>query len=145
MGQRTLRRSNTTGVSVSAPTEVNGITFTLAASNPYTITSVPSLFSGAHARLDCGRRFDIFFNSATAESHTTFTTEGSAFSAFGNVGDVAFFDESSAGSATIINNGGTVANARGGVTEIGVFLSDTRPPLLQRSSLTAARTVATAG
>jgi len=58
---------------------------------------------------------------------------------------VAFFDESSAGSATIINNGGTVANARGGVTEIGVFLSDTRPPLLQRSSLTAARTVATAG
>src|SRR5436190_23667571 len=33
--------SNTTGVSISANTEVNGITFTSTATNPYTITASP--------------------------------------------------------------------------------------------------------
>src|SRR5947208_6463897 len=35
----TFALSNTTNVSVSANTEVNGITFTAAATNPYTITA----------------------------------------------------------------------------------------------------------
>ena len=46
MGQRILRRfglSNTTDVSISADTEVNGIIFTPAATNPYTITASPGL------------------------------------------------------------------------------------------------------
>src|SRR5690349_4790537 len=37
----TFGLSNTTDVSISADTEVNGITFTSAATNPYTITASP--------------------------------------------------------------------------------------------------------
>src|SRR5512132_3480871 len=39
----TFGLSNTTDVSISADTEVNGITFTAAATNPYTITANPAL------------------------------------------------------------------------------------------------------
>ena len=39
----TFGLSNTTDVSISANTEVNGITFTSAATNPYTITASPGL------------------------------------------------------------------------------------------------------
>ena len=39
----TFDLSNTTDVSISANTEVNGITFTSAATNPYTITANPGL------------------------------------------------------------------------------------------------------
>ena len=39
----TFDLSNTTDVSISANTEVNGITFTSAATNPYTITASPGL------------------------------------------------------------------------------------------------------
>src|SRR4030095_2037143 len=39
----TFDLSNTTDVSISANTEVNGITFTSAATNPYTITLSPGL------------------------------------------------------------------------------------------------------
>ena len=39
----TFGLSNTTDVSISASTEVNGITFTSAATNPYTITASPGL------------------------------------------------------------------------------------------------------
>ena len=39
----TFGLSNTTDVSISADTEVNGITFTAAATNPYTITASPGL------------------------------------------------------------------------------------------------------
>jgi len=39
----TFALSNTTNVSISANTEVNGITFTSAATNPYTITASASL------------------------------------------------------------------------------------------------------
>jgi hypothetical protein len=35
----TFGLSNTTDVSISADTEINGITFTAAATNPYTITA----------------------------------------------------------------------------------------------------------
>jgi len=38
----TLDFSNTTNVSISANTEINGITFTSAATSPYTITASPS-------------------------------------------------------------------------------------------------------
>jgi len=139
----TFALSNTTNVSISANTEVNGITFTPAATNPYTITCGPGLrldISGTGITNNSGivQNFRVaagapgvaggtifFFNTATAGSLTTFTTEGSAFNGFGNVGSVVFADASSAGSATIVNNGGTVANAPGGVTEIGLFQGDT--------------------
>src|SRR6266516_194467 len=39
----TFGLSNTTDVSISADTEVNGIIFTPAATNPYTITASPGL------------------------------------------------------------------------------------------------------
>src|SRR4026208_2524863 len=39
----TFGLSNTTNVSISEDTEVNGITFTSAATNPYTITASPGL------------------------------------------------------------------------------------------------------
>src|SRR5947208_1098777 len=39
----TFGLSNTTDVSISANSEVNGITFTPAATNPYTITARPGL------------------------------------------------------------------------------------------------------
>jgi autotransporter-associated beta strand protein len=140
----TFGLSHTTNISISAHTEVNGINFTSAATNPYTFTCGPGLslsLSGTGITNDSGimQNFVVaaggpglaggaifFFNTATAGSHTTFTTEGSAFSSFANVGSVVFADASSAGSSTIVNNGGTVANARGGVTLIGLNpLSDT--------------------
>ena len=39
----TFAPSNTTAISISANTELNGITFTAAATNPYTITANPGL------------------------------------------------------------------------------------------------------
>src|SRR5712692_9378878 len=43
----TFDLSNTTNVSISANTEVNGITFTPTATNPYTITAALLAISGA--------------------------------------------------------------------------------------------------
>jgi hypothetical protein len=57
--------SNTTSVSISENTEVNGITFTSAATNPYTITASPGLtltISGVGIRNNSG----ITQNFATA-------------------------------------------------------------------------------
>ena len=60
----TFALSNTTNVSISANTEVDGITFTSAATNPYTITASPGLtltISGA----------GITNNSGTAQKFVT--------------------------------------------------------------------------
>jgi hypothetical protein len=123
----TFGLSNTTDVSISANTEVNGITFTPAATNPYTITASPRLtltISGAGIINNSGIAQNFvtalggeirFTNSATAGSSSVFTNNGGAFSAAAG-GLTQFFDTSSAGSATIINNGATHLDARGGVT-----------------------------
>jgi hypothetical protein len=54
----TFALSNTTDVSISANTEVNGIMFTPAATNPYTITASPGLtltISGVGVTNNSGR------------------------------------------------------------------------------------------
>src|SRR5438046_2462531 len=88
--------SNTTGLSISANTEVNGITFTSTATNPYTITASPGFtltISGVGITNNSGvtqnfvtaghgpanRGQIVFNNSATAGSITTFTNNGSTF------------------------------------------------------------------
>ncbi|PYK58881.1 MAG: hypothetical protein DME43_10200 [Verrucomicrobia bacterium] len=112
----TFAFSNTTNVSISANTEVNGITFTPAATNPYTISvATPNVFSrdlvisGAGITNDSGTMQNfvtvgganfslsaiVFFHSATAGSLTTFRNMG---------GETLFFDTASAGNATFINH-----------------------------------------
>jgi hypothetical protein len=116
----TFGLSHTTDVSISADTEVNGITFTSAATNPYTITASLDFgkltISGvgivnnsgiAQNFVNNGGNFGgqiSFTNNATAGSSTVFTNNRP-----GNPlgGSMFFFDTSSAGSATLINNSGS--------------------------------------
>jgi len=113
----TFAVSNTTGVALSATTQVNGIVFSPGAS-AYTInviTGISSLTIGGigvvndsamtqNFLIDTGGA--IFFqNSATAESGVVFTTIG-AHNNRGE-GDIFFSDFSSAGNATFISEPGT--------------------------------------
>jgi hypothetical protein len=122
--------SNTTAISISATTTVNGITFHPSASS-FTIIASPSLFlifsgvgilnnSGSTQNFvtavdtDNNRGFIVFENSATAGSGTLFTNSGGLVT-FGSGGGVMrFHDSSTAGSATITNNGGMVNFQPGG-------------------------------
>src|SRR4029077_13313649 len=128
----TFALSNTTNVSISANTEVNGITFTAAATNPYTITANPGLtltISGMGITNKSGSTHNfvtavnfaghvgliLFKNAATAGSDTSFTNNGSAvFGMFG--GQTQFFNIATASNGIFINNGGTADNALGGHT-----------------------------
>src|SRR6266481_9408877 len=79
----TFGLSNTSNVSISADTEVNGITFTAAATNPYTITASPGLtltISGV----------GITNNSGKTQNFVT-ATDG-----FGNVGKIVFSNHATA-------------------------------------------------
>src|SRR6267378_4045728 len=90
----TFDLSNTTDVCISANTEVNGITFTSAATNPYTITASPGLtltISGA----------GIANNSGVNQTLMTVAD------ASGNFGTIRFFNSSTAGNASIENAGGS--------------------------------------
>ena len=83
----TFGLSHTTDVSISANTEVNGITFTSAATNPYTITASPGLnltISGT----------GIINNSGATQN---FVTAGDAA---GNRGVIVFTNSATAGSST---------------------------------------------
>jgi autotransporter-associated beta strand protein len=111
----TFALSNTTDVSISADTEVNGITFNSAATNPYFIPvndGITLTLSGTGITNNSGitqnfmTRFSVedpgaivFSNSATA---------GSA--AIDNNGYVLFSNTSTAGSANIQNGGTGVIN-----------------------------------
>src|SRR5947207_2256102 len=125
----TFGLSNTTNVSISANTEVNGITFTAAATNPYTITaSAPFTLriSGTgiknnsgiaqHFMTSVGANGEfgliVFTNSATAGASTLFTNNGGTVSG-ATGGSTIFHDSSTAASATLIANGGT-GGAEGG-------------------------------
>jgi hypothetical protein len=80
----TFGLSNTTDVSISANTEVNGIIFTAAATNPYTITASPSVtltISGA----------GVTNNSGITQNFVT-PTDG-----FGNSGKIVFSNSATAG------------------------------------------------
>jgi hypothetical protein len=145
----TFGLSNTTDVSISANTEVNGITFTSASPNPYTITANPGLtltISGAGIKNNSGTTQSFatavnpagsplnnlagkieFTNAATAGRSTVFINNGATAPNHGpapggsRLGGVTFFrDASTAGSATFINSGGTVTDANGNFT----FLED---------------------
>ena len=118
----TFALSNTTNVSISANTEVNGITFTPAATNPYTITASAAFtlrITGTGITNNSGRTqhfitpvgangefgLIVFSNSATAGNSTMFTNNGTFLN--GEVrGGTRFLDTSSAGNGTFINNGG---------------------------------------
>src|SRR5438067_3698570 len=118
----TFALSNTTNVSISANTEVNGITFTAAATNPYTITaSAPFtlVISGTGITNNSGSTqhfitavgangefgLIVFSDSATAGTSTEFTNNGAFLN--GEVrGGTRFLDTSSAGDGRFINNGG---------------------------------------
>jgi autotransporter-associated beta strand protein len=111
----TFGLSNTTDVSISADTEVNGITFTSAATNPYTITASLGLtltISGVGitnnsgvtqnfvTAVDASGSFGtiVFSNSATA-GNSSIVNIGN----FESSGTTIFKDSSTAGSATIYN------------------------------------------
>ena len=118
----TFALSNTTNVSISANTEVNGITFTPAATNPYTITARAAFtlrITSTGITNNSGRTqhfispvgangefgLIVFSNSATAGNSTMFTNNGAFLN--GEVrGGTRFLDTSSAGNGTFINNGG---------------------------------------
>jgi hypothetical protein len=125
----TFAFSNTTGVSISANTEVNGIVFNASAS-VFTITANPSFtltISGVGITNNSGitQNFltDIdlslnqgviqFTNSATAGSLTLFTNPGGSVVSQGGSG-ILFFDTSTAGNGTFINEGGAISGAGGG-------------------------------
>jgi autotransporter-associated beta strand protein len=126
----TFGLSHTTNVSISANTEVNGITFTSAATNPYTITASAGLvltLSGTGITNNSGTTQNfvaapsvgganairlLFKNSATAGSGTFFTMNGGATFG-GSPGWTLFDDSSSAGHGTFTNNGPTVLGTFG--------------------------------
>jgi hypothetical protein len=132
----TFDLSNTTNVSISANTDVNGITFTSAASS-YTIRGSSQLgenltLSGVGITNNSGTTQNFitsgggriyFTNSASAGSSTTFTnfnftiflgTSTAANGIFSNNGGTTFFEgASTAGNGTFTNNGG----AFGGSTQ----------------------------
>ncbi len=129
----TFGLSSTTAVVVSDTTEVYGITFTLAAISPYTISVDPAVtftLNGAGILNDSGQIQNfvtgvnsncggqsgaiVFSGTATAGNLTTFTNDGGASS--GAVGGAIYFEgDSSAGSATITNDSGT-GGGLGGAT-----------------------------
>ncbi len=138
----TFAFSNTTAVSLSANTEVNGVVFNAAATNSFTITASPMfrlLISGAGIRnlsgitqnfmagVDAlGNRGSIqFANSANAGNSTVFTMDGASVSG-ANGGVTRFLDNSTTGNSTFISNGGTVSGAGGGITR---FEDTSRAPV----------------
>ncbi len=124
--------SNTTAVSLSADTEVNGVVFSASATNPFTITASPAsrlLIDGVGiannsgvaqrfvAGVDAlGRSGSIQFgHRATSGSSTVFTMEGGSVSG-GTGGVTQFLDSSTTNNGTFISSGGTASGAAGGTT-----------------------------
>jgi len=128
----TFATSNTTGVSISANTEVNGIVFnagasafTITASTTFTltlsgtgITNNSGITENFVTAVDGAGNFGQirFNNSATAGISTAFTNNGATVSGGGG-GTTLFVNTSTAGSGTFTNNGGTASGANGGSTD----------------------------
>jgi hypothetical protein len=159
----TFALSNTTDVSISTNTEVNGINFTPTATNPYTITVSSGLtltISGTGIVNESGRFQNfvideggeiVFSNRATAGSNVDIVNNGGTTNFFnsssaGNAGfdtqaaNVFFHDNSTAGSASILNFGeshfeffdhSTAGNATFLIGE-GFFPFPTLPEVAQR-------------
>jgi autotransporter-associated beta strand protein len=107
----TFALSNTTGVSISADTEVNGITFTPAATNPYLITPSEFTFlalSGTGITNNSGIEHGLELLFSTLQFSNS-STAGNANIRNGPGGGTFFSDTSTAGSATILNFTGLTA------------------------------------
>jgi hypothetical protein len=122
----TFALSNTTSVSISANTEVNGITFTAAATNPYTITVSPNstlTLSGIGITNNSGIAQNFVTNGAGQISFTNNATAGSNIFTNNNGtnnsegGHTFFFNTSTAGNGTFINKSGTASGLFQGFTE----------------------------
>jgi autotransporter-associated beta strand protein len=127
----TFGLSNTANVSISANSEVSGITFSAAASNPYTITAsagfvltlsgsgiandsgIAQNFVAAPSGRDANAIRLAFKNGTTAGTGTFFTMNGGTAVNPGP-GWTAFWDSSSAGDGTFTNNGPTAIGTFGG-------------------------------
>jgi autotransporter-associated beta strand protein len=131
----TFGLSHNTDVSISADIEVDSITFTSAATNPYTITVGPGLtltIRGVGITNDSGTMQNfvtavdgagnfgqILFTNSAAAGTSIFTNNGSATGNFSHgSGETAFFDTSTADSGTFVNKGatGSGTNSAGGRT-----------------------------
>jgi autotransporter-associated beta strand protein len=103
----TFGLSNTTDVSISADTQVNGITFTSTATNPYTITASPGLtlaISGMGITNNSGTTQHVHINNGGTIAFSNSATAGSNVSIFNDDGGtINFLNASTAGSATIRN------------------------------------------
>jgi hypothetical protein len=105
----TFGLSNMTNVSISEDTEVNGIAFNSAATNPYTITANPGLtltISGVGVTNNSGitQRVNIPVDASNNGGTIAFSnsaTAGSNVSIFNDGGTINFLNTSTAGSATI--------------------------------------------
>jgi hypothetical protein len=130
----TFDLSNTTDVSLSAQIFLNGITFTSAATNPYTITANPNTFinfTGVGITNNSGTPQNfvnatgggelMFHNRASAGSSTNFTNKGAATveDVFGGL--MIFAESSTADNGTFTNDGAMVGRALGGLM---IFLQD---------------------
>jgi hypothetical protein len=112
----TFDLSNTTNVSISANTEVNGITFTSAATNPYGITASPGFtltLSGTGITNNSGIGQGLGAESSQFEGgQILFTNSANAGNAGifidGEYGVLQFSNRSTAGSANISNLGGSI-------------------------------------
>jgi len=123
--------SNTTNVSISASTEVNGIVFTSAATNPYFITASPELTltisdlgivnnSGMKQNFvtavdETGNIGQIVFTNSAIAGNSIFTNNGSLAN-FVQGAETDFFNTSSAANGTFVNRGGTGVGTEGGRT-----------------------------
>ena len=124
----TFAVSTTTGISISANTQVSTIAFNAGASN-FTITANPGLsltiggggitnnsgvtqnFMTAVSAASGLRGFLVFANNATVGSGIALTNKAGPSS-----GETDFLGSSSAGSATITDNGGSGNGPNGGIT-----------------------------
>jgi autotransporter-associated beta strand protein len=104
----TFGLSNTTDVSISANTEVNGITFTSAATNPYTVGVNPGItltLSGVGITNNSGITQSFFLSGSDEPGRSMqFSNRSSAGSAtiFADTfSSIDFFNRSTAGSATV--------------------------------------------
>jgi len=128
----TFDLSNTTNISISANTNVNGIAFTPAATNPYFISASPgltltvngtgitnnsattqSLLTGVDGVGNLGRIF--FTDSASAGASIMFVNSASVVD-FAQGGETAFYNTSTAGNSTFANQAATLSRSEGGST-----------------------------
>ena len=112
----TFASSTVTSLSLSAPTQLNGVTFNPAAGTSYTIRASALTFFGLGVTNNSGITQNFvaagidFGNDATASVDTTFTMGGAAAEG----GTTYFFGHSTAGNASFTINGSNHAYGRGG-------------------------------